>query len=67
MFRYDDGREFIVVMNIVSGVCKYDPLIALAGIRQLDLLCQLYSKIAIQRAVYSEIISEPTWSLVTSA
>ena len=43
------------------------PMIELAGIRQLDLLWQLYSKIAIRRAVYSEIISEPTRSLVSSA
>lgn len=33
------------------------PLIALAGIGQLDLLRQLYSEITIPRAVYHEIIS----------
>jgi len=33
------------------------PLIALAGIGQMDLLRQLYSEITIPRAVYHEIIS----------
>ncbi len=43
------------------------PLIALAGIGQLDLLRQLYSEITIPRAVYHEIISEPARSLVSAA
>ncbi len=43
------------------------PLIALAGIGQLDLLRQLYSEITIPRAVHYEIISEPARSLVSAA
>lgn len=43
------------------------PLIALAGIGQLNLLRQLYSEITIPRAVYHEIISEPARSLVSAA
>ena len=43
------------------------PLIALAGVGQLNLLRQLYSEITIPRAVYHEIISEPARSLVSAA
>ena len=43
------------------------PLIALAGIGQLDLLRRLYSEITIPRAVNREIISEPARSLVSAA
>lgn len=43
------------------------PLIALAGIGQLELLRKLYSEIMIPRAVYHEIISEPARSLVSEA
>ena len=43
------------------------PLIALAGIGQLDLLHRLYSEITIPRAVNHEIISEPARSLVSAA
>ena len=42
------------------------PLIALAGIGQLDLLRQLYSEITIPRAVNHEVISEPARSLVSA-
>lgn len=43
------------------------PLIALAGVGQLNLLRQLYSEITIPGAVYHEIISEPARSLVSAA
>ena len=43
------------------------PIIALAGIGQLNLLRDLYTEITIPRAVNHEIISEPVRSLVSSS
>ena len=43
------------------------PLIALAGIGQLDLLRQLYTEVLIPEAVNLEVISEPARSNVSTA
>lgn len=48
-------------------IANTTPLIALAGIGQLDLLRKLYTEITIPRAVNHEIISEPARTLVSAA
>ena len=48
-------------------VVNTTPIIALAGIGQLDLLQNLYGEILIPKAVCLEIISEPARSLVDAA
>ena len=48
-------------------IANTTPLIALAGIGQLDLLRKLYTEITIPRAVNHEIISEPARMLISAA